>query len=130
MTMSRADPWGEFTFQKGFLWAQIVARHGGELRRCPDQFPSVISTVGDGRAAGGGEGWPWHTWLLGEGGSRDIKWCGVWSLLCTPGDPLALLWQHTVTLLPSALLLVVDAQCSTTSSRCYCVLSKEPADSW
>ena len=60
MTMSRADPWGEFTFQKGFLWAQIVARHGGELCRCPDQFPSVISTVGDGRAGDGG-GKQWHT---------------------------------------------------------------------
>ena len=31
----------------------------------------------------------------GRGGGRDIKWCGVWSLLCTPGDPLALL-PHTV----------------------------------
>ena len=106
MTMSRADPWGEFTFQKGFLWAQIVGRHGGEHRRCPDQFPSVISTVGDGRAAGGGggEGWPWHTWLLGEGGSRDIKRCGVWSQLCTPGDPLALLRHTVASFEPPALL--------------------------
>ena len=77
-----------------------------EIRRCPDQFPSVISTVGDGRVGGGGEGWPWHTWLLGEGGSRDIKWCGVWSQLCTPGDPLALLRHTVASFEPRALLRV------------------------
>ena len=52
-TMSGTAPWAKFTFQKGFLWAQIVARHGGELRRCPDQFPSVISTAAtDGQGGG------------------------------------------------------------------------------
>ena len=40
MTMSRADPWGEFTFQKGFLWAEpLPACHGGSIADALISFP-------------------------------------------------------------------------------------------